>query len=166
MKHTLVYLAVVLAVFLFPAAKGDAPRASEEKHLHDDAHHDEDGHEDAHHDEDGHEDEHGHEGGDTRYSGKIGEYEISIMQHGEIAPHGEAHFDIVLSSHPKAPKAIRVWIGDRSASGSVKSRAGKGHSPGEYHALVEVPDELSEGSKLWVEIQGSGSKKRGAFELK
>jgi hypothetical protein len=160
MKHALVYLAVVLAVFLFPAAKGDAPRASEEKHLQGDAHHDEDDHEGDHGDE------HGHEGGDTRYSGKIGDYEISIMQHGDIAPHGEAHFDIVLSSHPKAPKAIRLWIGDRSARGSVKSRAGKGHSPGEYHALVEVPDELSEGSKLWVEIQGSGSKKKGAFELK
>ena len=48
MKHALVYLAVVLAVFLFPAVKGDTPQASEEKHLHGDAHND------AHNDEDDH----------------------------------------------------------------------------------------------------------------
>jgi hypothetical protein len=156
MKQALVYLAVLLAIFLFPAIKGDTLRASEDKHLHGD----------SHHDEDDHGDEHGHEGGDKKYSGKIGDYMISIMQHGDIVPQGEAHFDIVLSGHKKAPRAIRVWIGDRSASRSVKSRAGRGHSPGEYHAMVEVPDEMETGSKLWVEIQGSGSKKKRAFELK
>ena len=155
MKQALVYLAVLFAVFLFPGVQGDTLQASEDEHFHSD----------AHHEEDDHGDEHGHEGGDTRYKGKIGDYEISIVQHGEIVPQGEAHFDIALTGHPKAPRAIRLWIGDRSASRSVKSRAGKGHSPGEYHALVEVPDELPEGSQLWVEIQGSGSRKRGAFDL-
>lgn len=156
MKHALVCLAVFLAVSLGLGGTRDTLRASEDEHLQGE----------AQHDEDHHGDEHAHEGADKKYSGKIGEYEIVVMQHGDITPQGQAHFDIVLSSHPTAPKAIRIWIGDGSAKGSVKSRAGKGHSPGQYHALVEVPDELPKESKLWIEIQGSDAKQKGAFELK
>ena len=92
--------------------------------------------------------------------------ELSIMQHGEISAGGKAHLDIALSGPAKAPKALRLWVGNKSAKGSMKARAGKGHSPGEYHVEVEVPEKMPENSKLWVEIQDSDGRKKSSFDLK
>jgi len=151
MKKAIVYLAMVLAAFLFTFNNALVLHSAEEEH-HDDAHHEGEGHD--------------HEGHDQMYGGKIGNYEVSVIQHGEISAGGEAHLDIVLSGPAKAPKALRLWFGVKSAKGSMKAKAGKGHSPGEYHVEVEIPEEMPENSKLWVEIQDSDGRKKGGLDLK
>ena len=152
MKKAIIYLTVILAAFLFNINNAHIIHSAEEEHHHDDAHHGGEGHD--------------HDADDKVYVGNIGNYEVSIRQHGEISAGGEAHLDIVLSGPAKAPKALRLWVGVKSAKGSMKARAGKGHSPGEYHVEVEVPEKMPENSRLWVEIQDSGGRKKGGFDLK
>jgi hypothetical protein len=153
MKKTIIYTAIAAAALMFTANNALILHSAEEEQHHDDAHHE---------GEEGHD----HEAHDKMYGGKIGNYEVSIKQHGEISAGGEAHLDIVLSGSKKAPKALRLWVGVKSAKGSMKARAGKGHSPGEYHVEVEVPEKIPENSKLWVEIHDSAGRKKGGFDLK
>jgi len=156
MKKAIVYLTIILAAFLFNVNNAHIIHSAEEEH-HDDADHEGEEHEGEGHD---------HEADDKTYGGKIGNYEVSISQHGEISAGGKAHLDIALSGPAKAPKALRLWVGNKSAKGSMKAKAGKGHSPGEYHVEVEVPEKMPENSKLWIEIQDSGGREKGGFDLK
>ncbi len=164
MKKAIIYMAIILTAFLFNVNNAHIIYSAEEEQHHDDADHEGEGHhdDDADHEGEGHD----HDADDKTYGGKVGNYEVSIKLHGEISAGGKAHLDIALSGPAKAPKAVRLWVGNKSAKGSMKARAGKGHSPGEYHVEVEVPEKMPENSKLWIQIQDSSGRTKGGFDLK
>ncbi|MBB6428842.1 hypothetical protein [Algisphaera agarilytica] len=77
---------------------------------------------------------------------------LEVSVGGEPGPNVTLHLDIEVKGEP-TPEAIRAWIGDESATGSVKSKAfGSG---GDYHADVTCPADFDEGGILWIECENS-----------
>ena len=117
-----------------------------------------------HSDEDGDEDgdDHGTEHG-------LGEIEIGgsvlhVSVGGEPGPNVTLHIDIEVESGP-TPAAIRAWVGNESATGSVKGKAFG--SDGDYHADATCPAELPEDAALWIEIESAdGTRTAGSLPLK
>ena len=161
MKKAGIYLAVILAVFIFSNCKGEKEEIphEHESHSQKEVEGKHDHHEAEHH-------HHDHEGAALKYGGKIGSHEVSVLQYGEFAPSKEIHFEIAFSGSPETPEAVRIWVGDESAQDSLKKTASIGNDPGEYHAAVEIPEKMPENSKLWIENQDSGGREKGGFELK
>ena len=115
------------------------------------------------------EDKHGH-AGEKHALGQatVGSYVVNTTQIGDADPGAEAVFEIVVSGGDTSDLAVRLWIGTEDGKGSMKQKAGS-EEAGHYHCHVDVPDSLSQGSKLWVEIERSadGSKVgKGSFTLK
>ena len=141
-------LAPVLASALLLTGCGGGD--SHDDHDHDDH---EEHTEDDGHDHDGEEgDDHGHDTGH-----ELGEIEIAgsvlhVSVGGEPGPNVILHIDIEVESGPM-PAAIRAWVGNESATGSVKGKAFG--SDGDYHADVACPAELSEDAALWIEIESA-----------
>ena len=77
---------------------------------------------------------------------------------------GEGAFDVVITGGK--PKAVRFWIGDESAEGSVKAKAEE-ETPDNWHTHAEVPVPLPPGSKFWVEVEPpAGEAFTASFDLK
>lgn len=93
----------------------------------------------------------------------IGSYSVASKQIGEVAPGSTATFEIYLSGRSEPPKAVRAWVGDESAKGSVKAKAVK--TPDYFDADVEVPEPLPERSALWVEVETDAGKEKSSFEI-
>ena len=74
--------------------------------------------------------------------------EISVS--GDIAPNSELHVDVIQTAGPTLD-AIRLWVGDKSGVGSLKSKA-DAHDR-HFHGHVEAPLTLSMDSALWIEAQ-------------
>ncbi|MEM6259830.1 MAG: hypothetical protein AAGI37_16260 [Planctomycetota bacterium] len=135
-----------------------------------------DSHDDHDHDQDNHKehaehDGHGHEDGDEHGHGtesELGEIEIAgsvlhVSVGGEPGPNVTLHIDIEVESGP-TPAAIRAWIGNESATGSVKGKAFG--SDGDYHADITCPAELTEDAALWIEIESAdGTRTVGSLPL-
>jgi hypothetical protein len=126
-----------------------------------------DGHDDHDHEEhsegDGHDhaekDEHDHGDGEV-----LGEIEIAgsvfdVSASGEPGPNVTLHIDIELESGP-TPAAIRAWVGNESATGSIKSKAIG--SDGDYHIDATCPAELAEDAALWIEVESADGTKTAA----
>ena len=82
---------------------------------------------------------------------------------GSIAPSAVLDVSIVQTSGTPAA-AIRVWIGDASGVGSVKT---KSHSHGaSSHVHAQAPAKLPANSELWIEVQNAdGTSGSGSVEL-
>jgi hypothetical protein len=124
--------------------------------------HDEHGHDDHDHEEhseggDEHGTEHGteHGLGELTIAGSV----LDVSVGGEPGPNVRLHIDIELESGP-TPAAIRVWVGNESATGSVKGKAMG--SNGDYHADATCPAELSEDAALWIEVESADGTKTAA----
>jgi hypothetical protein len=109
---------------------------------------------------------HGHEGarqelGTTESAGM----KLSAVQVGKVEAGKEGVFEVSLPKDAKAPKAVRLWVGNAAGNGSAKAKA---ENDGEdWEAHVEVPGTLAADAKLWVEVQpDSGSRAKVSFELK
>lgn len=117
--------------------------------------HDNDSHEE-HSEGDGH--VHGSEGGDQHgIEYALGDLEIAgsvlgVSIGGEPGPNVSLHIDIELKSGP-TPAAIRAWVGNESATGSVKGKAVG--SNGDYHADAMCPAELTQDTALWIEVESA-----------
>ena len=74
--------------------------------------------------------------------------EISVS--GDIAPNSELHVDVIQTAGPTLD-AIRLWVGEKSGVGSLKSKA-DAHGR-HFHGHVEAPLTLSMDSALWIEAQ-------------
>ncbi|MAI67175.1 MAG: hypothetical protein CMJ26_04795 [Phycisphaerae bacterium] len=88
---------------------------------------------------------------------------LDINAQGTLAPNAEYHVDIGLIAG--APGAvIRLWIGDASGKGSMKTKA---DSHGDhYHAHVLAPKEINDKTAMWFEVQGvSGDRETGQIAL-
>ena len=85
-------------------------------------------------------------------------YRVTVK--GSIAPNAVIDVSIIQTSRTPAAE-IRVWIGDKSGVGSMKTRV---HSHGaRSHARPQAPATLPGNRALWIEVQhtdgtaGSGS---------
>lgn len=120
-------------------------------------HSENDGHNHVSEGEDEHESEH-----------KLGEIKIAqtvleVAVGGEPEPNATLHLDLKHKSGPM-PATIRVWVGDKSASGSIKGKASGSH--GEYHADAMCPAELEEAAALWIELESAdGTRTAGSLSL-
>ena len=82
---------------------------------------------------------------------------------GEIKPSVTVHLDIERIEGPE-PAVIRIWIGDEAATGALKSKAMG--SNGHYHADTEIPQNMSQSSYLWIEIETTeGVRESGSISI-
>lgn len=89
---------------------------------------------------------------------------FTVAMTGNIAPITELHFDIVQTAGPTID-TLRLWIGDESATGSLKSKT-TAHD-NHFHAHVETPVTLSMDTALWIEADStSGDRQRTSVSLK
>lgn len=144
--------AAVVALSACERQPSPAPAGGSGSHAHDDGHgHD---HDHADHADDGHahEGEHGHGDGAALGAVEAGGFTVTVRLAGELTPGGEVSVDIEIVG-PGELSALRVWVGREDGRGSMKARAEReGHG---YHAHVEVPEPLPEGSRLWIEVEPS-----------
>lgn len=103
----------------------------------------------------------------------IGAFEVRAgRDEGQIIPGKDAPIDATVTPAAGASvkvTAVRFWIGTQDAKGSVKARAEiEGpRDANHWHAHAEIPSPLSDGSKLWVEIEADGGEKfTGSFDLR
>lgn len=100
----------------------------------------------------------------------IGAFSVRASRdQGEIKPGGDAPIDVWLTGGTQKVMGVRFWIGTQDAKGSVKAKADieDPKEPNHWHTHGEVPNPLSPGNKLWVEIEAEGGQKTsGSFDLK
>lgn len=150
-------------------ASGSAAGSAAGSHAADDGH-DHDGHDHNGHDHDGHDhaagDDHDH-GPETKLGEQVaGGFTVSAVRDGAVTPGSDAPVDVTATGAAGAKvNAVRLWIGTQDAKGSVKAKAAS--EGARWHAHVEIPKPLPEGSKLWVELEPeTGAKVVVGFELK
>lgn len=131
-----------------------------------DAHEDGNGSE-AHSEDDGHnhgaeapseDDAHSEGAEDHEHEGEVHELgtvtasgcTIAVTVTGDAEPGSELHVELEPSGD-KAPAGLRIWVGLETAVGSLKAKANR-HGE-HFDAHVEVPDELADGAKLWVQVE-------------
>lgn len=117
----------------------------------------------------GHDHSHGHSHGPLTPIGKavMGTYSVTVEAAGNPAPGKEWHLEILLDPAQPAPKAVRVWVGQQNARGSVKSKAAPKMGPkGAYSAHVDVPAPLPAGSQVWIALEpNAGEATQGSLAL-
>lgn len=93
---------------------------------------------------------------------EIGGVTVQVTQIGDVKGGAEVPFEIVVSG--AQPQAVRAWLGNEAGEGSVRVKAAlRGNF---LDADIEVPENLPEGSQLWVEIESGGTKQTGAYGVK
>lgn len=88
---------------------------------------------------------------------------LNVTVNGSIAPN--ALLDVSIIQRDGVPAAaIRVWVGDASGVGSIKTKA---HSHGaSSHVHAQAPATLPTNSALWIEVQNAeGSSGSGSIQL-
>ena len=139
-------------------------------HGHSHEHHGDGDHGHEHH---GH--DHGHEHGNAydahsasmkpavpTASQKAGAHTVKLASHGGTTPGSEAHIDLLVEGSP-APDAVRLWIGDASAKGSLKVKADV--SNGVVHVHASAPDPMPKGAAIWVSVQSGEQSEQVSFPL-
>ncbi len=99
----------------------------------------------------------------TNYELTLANVALEVRYRGDGVPGGVLDVSLIAVGGDK-PATIRVWVGVESGKGSRKTKV---HSHGAtYHAHANVPSDLPEGSKLWIEVQTiNGDKESGSIEL-
>ena len=88
---------------------------------------------------------------------------FTVAMTGDIAPSTELHFDITQTAGPSV-ETLRLWIGDQSAKGSLKSKATAHNNY--FHAHVESPVTLAMDSAFWMEAKNaSGEREQASVAL-
>lgn len=85
---------------------------------------------------------------------------LEVTVRGALWPNAE--FDIhLIQTGGSRVTAIRLWVGDESGVGSVKTRV---HSHGaSYHATAQAPSTLPEECALWIEVQNASGERETTF---
>lgn len=122
---------------------------------------------DASHGHEGGHDDDGHHGGPSHVIGneQVGPYTVEVTQIGDHVDAGEpVTFEIVITGDADDPEAVRAWVGNEQAIGSVKGRAVDRDEF--WDADLQSPDQMPEDSRFWVEIQTSdGERHTQGFDL-
>ena len=168
MEHlrTSISLVCVATATILLAGCGEPNSSGTHDHSHDvgDHGHDHDGHDHASgdaHDES----EDGHQHGTTSMLGtvEIAGTTLDVRYDGTVEPGAELHVNLEPTSGPK-PVVVRLWVGQSSSEGSLKSKADATENG--FHCHVELPADLADGSALWVEIEGEdGTRTTGSLPL-
>lgn len=155
------FLAVLAAATMLAACDSipaDKPVESTE-------HHEGDGHDHSHDHDHDHAHDHDHDHGEHHELGTAAAAGVSFeaLQLGHPA-NGEVAVEVVLAEGSPAPKAIRAWVGNQAAEGSMKTRA-EGAGPA-YDMHLELPDPLPADAQIWLEIEAAdGTREAKSFEL-
>ena len=109
---------------------------------------------------------HGHEHSDQptiSMSLSLAGVTLDIDAQGSLEPNSEYHLEMVLiDGTPGA--TVRLWIGEKSGVGSMKTKA-DGHGD-HYHGHAIVPKEINEKTALWIEVQSvTGDREIGRIAL-
>ncbi len=92
----------------------------------------------------------------------IGGYDVAVTQIGDVHAGEGATFEI--RATPDADiSAVRAWVGVESGQGSLKVLAPKRGDF--YDADLEVPAQLAEDSRVWVELETASGRNAGSFNL-
>lgn len=84
---------------------------------------------------------------------------------GDIAPSGDTVIDVWINDGVGPAPVVRFWIGAEDAKGAIKTKAEVRN--GNWHGHAEAPDPLTDGARLWVEIEDKdGATHVVSFELK
>ena len=89
---------------------------------------------------------------------------LEVTVGGALWPNAEFDIQLIQTGGSRVT-AIRLWVGDESGVGSVKTRV---HSHGaSYHATAQAPSTLPENCALWIEVQNaSGERETSSVALK
>ncbi len=88
---------------------------------------------------------------------------LDIAAQGTLHPNSVYHLEMVLVAGSPGG-TVRVWIGDESGKGSMKTKA-DGHGD-HYHAHVLTPKVINEKTALWIEVQSvTGDRATGRIAL-
>lgn len=88
----------------------------------------------------------------------VGGAELEVTMIGEAEPNAEVHIDIVQTGGER-PAAVRLWIGDSTGRGSLKSKA-DGHD-NHFHGHTEAPAEITAETELWIEVETASGDRAG-----
>lgn len=133
-------------------------------HDHADGHSHDDGHDHSHDDHD-HGDGHDHGPSTALGDASAGPFTVKASRDGDLKSGGDASVNATITTTQGKAAAVRFWIGAEDARGSIKAKGEL--SDDHWHAHVEVPQTLPDGSKLWVEIENdAGEKHLASFDLK
>lgn len=102
---------------------------------------------------------HAHDSARSLGSVTIGEVVFNVSISGETKPGAEVHIDIEQTAGP-TPVAVRLWIGEASGVGSLRSRA-DGHD-NHFHGHAEVPAPLGPAAALWIEVESAAGTQTSA----
>ncbi|MDP7009707.1 MAG: hypothetical protein QGI78_09075 [Phycisphaerales bacterium] len=78
---------------------------------------------------------------------------FDLLAEGQLIPDNEYHVEMVVVDGPLGA-TVRLWIGDASGVGSMKTKADI-HGE-QYHAHVLVPKDINDTTALWVEVRTIG----------
>lgn len=114
--------------------------------------------------------DHDHDDGETMHGAahdlgvvEIGGSSLRVTLLGDVHAGHEVHLDITHTGGER-PSALRLWIGDASGAGAMKSKA-DGHDD-HFHAHVEAPSPIPAGAALWIEVETSnGTRTPGSIAL-
>ncbi len=84
----------------------------------------------------------------------IGAWKAKASQMDDVVAGGETVFIVRLDGSAK-PASVRLWVGDPTASNTVKILADPLEATS-YHAHVASPDPLGANDMFWVELEPSG----------
>lgn len=167
----LLFLATCTAAYLMLMSAGGCEKKAEpppggDGHSHGGHSHDDHDH---NHDHGDHDHDHGHDdhGPAVELEGAtIGAFQVRATRSGDVKAGGELAVDIWATPSGEAKvAAVRAWVGNEDAAGSVKARLEL--EKDNHHGHVEVPDPLPEGSRLWIEIEDDkGGSAVGSVDLK
>lgn len=158
--HTTLLLSAVLTGSLALSGCG-----RKDDHANTDTHagHDHGEHGHTHDEQGGHTDHADHGAERSLGSVEIAGSTFAIKTDSDLEPGASLHLHIDRAGGP-VPAAVRLWVGEESGTGSVKSKADE--SDGGYHAEAEVPDTVDENTALWIEVETeSGEKVLGRVQL-
>jgi hypothetical protein len=160
-------VAIGLALFGCTKDSDSSSTTSPPVHAHGDDDHDHEhdgGDDDQTHsgDEDG-DGEHAHDDEQALGSVTIGGVTFEVSISGSVATDAEIHVDMTQTAGP-TPLAVRVWVGQESGAGAIRSKT-DGHDD-HFHGHAEVPSELPADAALWIEVElASGDRIVGSLPL-
>lgn len=104
---------------------------------------------------------HGHEDPRPFPAVAMGDFTVHGIIYGQAAPGRALPVDVMIT--PANLQAVRLWIGNEQATGSMRVRA---TAMGDrYHADIPVPNPLAADAQLWIELDTGTVRKQQAVAL-
>ena len=159
-RTTLALLAVFAFGFAMTSCAKKDPKTGQDQTAtseHDHDHADEHGHDHADDHSHDHADDHGHDHANAiSKTIDIAGNQIVVAIDGDATPNAELHIEIT-AANANEISDLRLWFGTKSGEGSLKTKADD--EGDHWHAHVECPSTIADGSSLWIEVEDMDGKK-------